>query len=130
MAGRTVLVIGHQHMGEHPTNFRETNSKATRGSKTGKIWHVRKKQWVEEQNGEHERRNSEEDVGDLLLGVGEVLWEFSHSKKGKRERQRRRSSSRTGTKLDILPGKETNPLSWNSFGCYGHTNTLPCHSKR
>ena len=28
-----------------------------------------------------ERRNSEEDVGDLLLGVGEVLWEFSHSKK-------------------------------------------------
>ena len=27
------------------------------------------------------RRNSEEDVGDLLLGVGEVLWEFSHSKK-------------------------------------------------
>ena len=65
-----------------------------------KIWHVRKKQWVEEQNGDHERRNSEEDVGDLLLGVGEVLWEFSHSKKGKRERQRRRrSSSRTGTKL-------------------------------
>ena len=28
---------------------------------------------MEEQNGDHERRNSEEDVGDLLLGVDEVL---------------------------------------------------------
>ena len=28
---------------------------------------------MEEQNGDHERRTSEEDVGDLLLGVDEVL---------------------------------------------------------
>ena len=28
---------------------------------------------MEEQNGDHERSNSEEDVGDLLLGVDEVL---------------------------------------------------------
>ena len=54
------------------TNF-ETHSKAMRWSKTGKVWHVRKKKWVEEQNGDHERRTSEEDVGDLLLGVDEVL---------------------------------------------------------
>ena len=80
MAGRTVLVIGHQH------KILKHDSKATRGSKTGKIWHGRKKQWVEEQNGEHERQTSEEDVGDLLLGVGEVLWEFSHSKKKKKKR--------------------------------------------
>lgn len=28
---------------------------------------------MEEQNGDHERRTSDEDVGDLLLGVDEVL---------------------------------------------------------
>ena len=28
---------------------------------------MRKKQWVEEQNGEHERRTSDEDVGDVVL---------------------------------------------------------------
>ena len=44
-----------------------------RWPKTGKVWHVGKKKCVEEQNGDHERRNSEEDVGDLLLGVDEVL---------------------------------------------------------
>lgn len=49
---------------------------------------------MEEQNGDHERRNSEEDVGDLLLGVDEVLGNSAipkreeHSQK-ERERQRR-----------------------------------------
>ena len=35
------------------------------------------------------RRNNDEDVGDLLLGVGEVLWEFSHSKKKKKKKEPR-----------------------------------------
>lgn len=42
-----------------PQNF-EAHSKATCWSKPGKVWHVRKKKWVEEQNGDHERRNREE----------------------------------------------------------------------
>ena len=50
---------------------------------------------MEEQNGDHERRTSEEDVGDLLLGVDEVLGnpaipeEQSIPRREERERQRR-----------------------------------------
>ena len=38
---------------------------------------------MEEQNGDHERSNSEEDVGDLLLGVDEVLGIQPFQKTGK-----------------------------------------------
>lgn len=44
---------------------------------------------MEEQNGDPERSNSEEDVGDLLLGVGEMLGNLAIPKREERERQRR-----------------------------------------
>lgn len=77
---------------------------------------------MEEQNGDHERSNSEEDVGDLLLGVGEVLGNPAIPKKNGKgnedEGPRQRSlNDEYVLELDIPPGKETNLLPWNSFGC-------------
>ena len=105
---------------------------------------MRKKQWVEEQNGEHERRTSDEDVGDLLLGVDEVLGNPAIPRRGRtgkatkmkfityrhqtRESGRPRQRSlddQHDVELDIPPGKETNLLPWNSFGSpTGLTMTL------
>ena len=50
VAGRTVLVIGPQH------KILKHDSKATRGSKTGKIWHGRKKKTGSEGHEKEEQR--------------------------------------------------------------------------
>lgn len=45
---------------------------------------------MEEQNGDHERTdNDEDDAGDLLLGVDEVLENPAIPRREERERQRR-----------------------------------------
>lgn len=101
---------------------------------------------MEEQNGDHERRTSEEDVGDLLLGVDEVLGnpaipeEQSIPKKNGKgnedEVHHVPAPKNKGCPSDDAMGPslsfqlERKPISFSGTPLdVSHTNGFPCQSK-
>lgn len=84
---------------------------------------------MEEQNGGYERRNSEEDVGDLLLGVDEVLGNPAMPKKNGK-------GNEDEDEVHHVPAPSlTFHLERKPISCPGtpldvsHTNGFPCQSK-
>ena len=81
---------------------------------------MRKKEWVEEQNGEHERRAGEEDVGDVVLVdylVSMRCWGIQPFQEGENGKGNEDEVHHVPApnKHDIPPGKETNLLPGTSL---------------